>query len=183
MNGRLRVSVSERDHVRGPSNAPVTLVEYGDFDCSHCAAAYPVVHELLRRYRSSLRFVFRHNPRRSAQSRSKLAAYAAEASAAQGQFWPMHDLLFERGAVDTLKELSAYAELLGLDVKRFEVDVHAPSVAERVRDDEVGGLRSGVLGTPTFFINGRHFRDSPDIDTLVAAIETTLLLNDGDASP
>lgn len=179
MNDGLQVPVSDRDHVRGLRTAPITLVEYGDFDCSHCAAAYPVVHELLRRYLSSLRFVFRHNPRRQGGSRSKLAAHAAEAAAAQGKFWSMHDLLFERGTVDTMDQLYTYAELVGLDLARFREDVQAPDTAQRVRDDEIGGLRSGVIGTPTFFINSRHFRDSPDLDTLAAAVGATLLLNTG----
>lgn len=180
----LTVNVSSADHRRGPDAALVTLVEYADFDCPFCAAAYPVVRELLLHYRTSLRFVFRHNPRGGLQAGGHLAARGAEAAGAQLQFWAMHDLLFERGAPSSEMELIGYAALLGLDVARFERDLHDPDVSARVRADEVGGLRSGVVGTPTFFINGRHFRDRPDLNALFEAVGTTLLLGRrGAASP
>jgi protein-disulfide isomerase len=166
----LHVPVSSRDHVRGAPHGRVTLVEYGDFDCPFCAEAYPVVRALLEQFDSRLRFVFRHNPRGELHPHAPLAAQAAEAAALQGQFWPLHDLLFEHaGALDEPALLS-YALLLKLEPGKFEADLHSPEVRARVRDDEVGGLRSGVIGTPTFFINGTHFRDKPDLEALGGAI-------------
>lgn len=178
----LAVSISSADHQRGPDTAAVSLVEYGDFACPFCAAAYPVVRELLLHYRTSLRFVFRHNPRGGLHEGAHLAARGAEAAARQHQFWAMHDLLFERGAPASEAELAGYAALLGLDMAEFERDLHAPSVAARVRADEVGGLRSGVVGTPSFFLNGLHFRDKPDLETLFKAVGTTLLLGRRDGA-
>jgi protein-disulfide isomerase len=174
MINSLSVAVSERDHLRGPESARLTLVEYGDFACPFCAQAYPVVRELLRRYPSELRFVFRHNPRGELHEGAHLAARAAEAANVQDKFWPMHDLLFERADGAPMSEkVAACAAELGLDMQRFETDLLSPDVAQRVREDEVGGLRSGVVGTPTFFINGVHFRDKPDLETLSRAIEET----------
>jgi protein-disulfide isomerase len=154
----------------------VTLVEYGDFACPFCAAAYPVVRELLLHYRTSLRFVFRHNPRGGLNPGGHLAALGAEAAGRQQKFWAMHDLMFERGAPASDAELAGYAALVGLDAARFEIDLREPEVAARVHGDEVDGLRSGVVGTPAFFINGHRFRDKPDLETLFKAIGTTLLL-------
>lgn len=170
----LSVDVSSRDHLRGSRAAPVVLVEYGDFACPFCAAAYPVVRALVRHYGTLLGFVFRHNALGGLNRGSTLAAYAAEAAAEQGLFWEMHDLLFERGVPEGEAELASYAALLGLDVERFRSALHEPHIAARVRDDERGGLQSGVIGTPTFFINGRHFRDRPDFETLSRAIEAVL---------
>ncbi len=178
----LAITVSSTDHRRGPDTAPTSLVEYGDFACPFCAAAYPVVRELLLHYRTSLRFVFRHNPRGGLNAGGNLAARGAEAAGRQRQFWAMHDLMFERGAPSSETELVGYAALLELDVARFERDVHDPEIAARVRADEVGGLRSGVVGTPAFFLNGYHFRDKPDLDTLFKAVGTTLLLGRRDTS-
>ena len=174
----LQIAVSARDHLRGFESAPITLVEYGDFACPFCSKSYPAIHELLNRYRSSLRFVFRHNPRREAHPGAHLAAQAAEAAALQGQFWAMHDLLFERGVPISDRIASRYALELELDVERFQKDLHSREVARRVREDEVGGLRSGVIGTPAFFINGLHFYDKPDFDTLSRALDLSLALRD-----
>ena len=171
----LAIGVSNHDHVRGPQTADVTLLEYGDFACRYCAQAYPVVRELLLKYQTTLRFVFRHNPRGEIHEGALLAAHAAEAAGAQGQFWSMHDVLFERREPINEQRLLGYAALLDLDVPRFRDDLHSRAVADRVRQDEIGGLRSGVVGTPAFFINGRHFRDKPDLETLSMAIAFRLL--------
>jgi len=156
--------------VRGAPHGRVTLVEYGDFDCPFCGEAYPVVRTLLERFDSRLRFVFRHNPRGELHPHARLAAQAAEAAALQGQFWPMHDLLFEHPGALEEPALLSYALSLKLERAAFEAALHSPDVRSRVRDDEVGGLHSGVIGTPTFFINGVHFRDKPDLETLGGAI-------------
>jgi protein-disulfide isomerase len=175
MTDILTVDVSSRDHLRGLQTAPVTLLAYGDFACRYCAQAHPVVRELLLKYRMTLRFVFRHNPRGELHEGARLAAYGAEAAAVQGQFWPMHDMLFEHREPISEQRLVSYATLLNLDLSRFQADLYAPEIASRVREDEIGGLRSGVVGTPTFFINGRHFRDKPDFETLSMAIAFRLL--------
>jgi predicted DsbA family dithiol-disulfide isomerase len=170
----LKKAVSKRDHVRGGAAASVTLVEYGDFDCPFCAEAYPVVKALLARFGQDLRFVFRHNPRGELHPNAHVAAEAAEAAALQLKFWEMHDALFEHSKQLELPLLGRYAKELGLDVARFEAELRAPAVKSRVKEDEVGGLESGVIGTPTFFIDGKHFRDKPDLDTLGRAIEAAL---------
>ena len=170
----LTAAVTERDHVRGEPSAAVTLVEYGDFDCPYCAEAHPVVRALERHFGPALRIVFRHNPRGEAHRHAQIAARAAEAAALQGRFWEMHDRLFEKRDEHDEAALVAHAAALGLDAARFAADLHAPSVLARVREDEVSGLRSGVVGTPTFFVNGRHFRDRPDFDTLARVIEREL---------
>jgi len=170
----LKKAVSKRDHVRGGEHASVTLVEYGDFDCPFCAEAYPVVKALLARFGQDLRFVFRHNPRGELHPNAHVAAEAAEAAALHGKFWKMHDALFEHAKALDRASLGRYARELGLDVTRFEAELGAPAVKARVKADEVGGLESGVVGTPTFFIDGKHFRDKPDFDSLAAAIEAEL---------
>jgi protein-disulfide isomerase len=171
----LTPPVSERDHVIGTRTAPVTLVEYGDYECPYCGAAHPVVKEVRRRLGSGLRFAFRHFPLTRVHPHAEHAAEAAEAAGAQGKFWPMHDLLFEhQNALDD-EDLLVYAASLGLDLDRFaselELGVHAP----RVREDFLSGVRSGVNGTPTFFINGRRHEGASDVQTLLAAIAAVAL--------
>jgi protein-disulfide isomerase len=171
---RLTPSVSERDHVRGSVTAVVTLVEYGDFDCPFCAQAYPVVRALERHFESALRVVFRHNPIGELHELALIAAEAAEAAALQERFWEMHDRLFEvRGDLGE-PALVGHAVAIGLEKARFQADLHAAAVRARVREDEVSGLHSGVVGTPTFFIDGEHFWDQPDFATLARAIEDRL---------
>jgi protein-disulfide isomerase len=133
------------------------------------------VQELLVQYRTTLRFVFRHNPLGDLHEGARLAAHAAEAAEKQGRFWAMHDLLFERREPITKQRLEGYAALLELDVQRFRDDLSSPEIARRVREDEVGGLHSGVVSSPTFFVNGRHFRDKPDLETLFMAVGFSLL--------
>jgi protein-disulfide isomerase len=171
---RLAVPVGESDHVQGPATAPVTLVEYGDYECPSCGQAYPVVKELLERLGSRVRLVFRNFPLATAHPHAERAAEAAEAAASQGQFWAMHDTLFEnQNALDD-EHLVQYAVALGLDESRFVSELAGHVHAARVREDFMGGVRSGVNGTPTFFINGvRH--DGPfDLGALLAAIEAEI---------
>jgi protein-disulfide isomerase len=167
----LSEPVSARDHVRGPALARVTLVEYGDFQCPYCARAYPVVRELERRFGDDLRVVFRHNPRSYDHPRAPFAAEAAEAAAAQGKFWEMHDLLFEhQNALEDI-DLVAYAQRLNLDLTRFTADLRDRTHRKHVHEDELSGVRSKVISTPTFFINGVRYVDTPDLERLGAAIE------------
>ena len=160
-----------RDHIQGPADAPVTLVEYGDYECPYCGAAYPIIKDLQARMGNQLRFVFRNFPISTSHPHAEDAAEAAEAAAAQGQFWPMHDLLYERQQHLTDDDLRGYAERLGLDVDRFERELAEHLHAARVHDDFLSGVRSGVNGTPSFYINGTRHDDSFDTDTLLAALQ------------
>jgi len=168
---QLIFPVGVRDHVRGHDDSPITLVEYADFACPYCAHAYPIVRRLLLSHSGTLRFVFRHNPRGELHEGAHLGALAAEAAGFQAQFWPMHDLLFQRQDRICERTVVSYARSLGLDVDQFQVDLHSRAVVARVREDQIGGLRSGVIGTPAFFLNAQHFRDKPDFDGLSRAIE------------
>ena len=167
----LDTPVGDRDHVRGPATAPVTLVEYGDFECPYCGGMYPVVKELRERMGDRLRLVFRHFPLDSVHPHARRAAEAAEAAAAQGRFWEIHDLLFEsRDDLDD-EALRRFATGLGLDLARFEDDLAGRRHAPHVREDRLDGERSGVEGTPTFFINGARYEGSLDLEGLLAAVE------------
>jgi protein-disulfide isomerase len=168
----LTVPVDEgRDHVQGPADAAVTLVEYGDYECPYCGAAYPIIKEVQARMGERLRFVFRNFPIVTSHPHAELAAEAAEAAAAQGRFWEMHDLLYENQKRLSDPDLRAYAERLGLDVEPFDRELVEHVHAERVHEDFMSGVRSGVNGTPTFYINGARHDDSYEIETLLAVLE------------
>jgi protein-disulfide isomerase len=166
----LESPVGPSDHARGPASAPVTLVEYGDFECHYCGRSYPVVKELERHFAGGLRFVFRHTPRTTSHPHAQHAAEAAEAAAAQGKFWEMHDRLFEHQDALRDEDLASHASAIGLDTKRFGEAMTAHAFASTVHAQEATGAHS-VLSTPTFFINGTRFDDSPDLETLQKAIE------------
>lgn len=167
---RLVVPVTGRDHIRGPAHAPVTLVEYGDFECPHCGAAYPIVEELRRLVGEELRFVYRHFPLTNSHPHAERAAEAAEAAGAQGRFWAMHDMLFEHQHALDDPSLLAYAEALKLDTARFVLELAAQTHAPRVREDFMGGVRSGVNGTPTFFVNEVRHDGPHDLASLLRAV-------------
>ncbi len=160
----------ERDHIRGSDDAPVTLVEYGDFECPNCGQAEPVVRELLSEFGTDLRYVFRHLPLADVHPRAQLAAEAAEAAADQGAFWPMHDLLFEHQDALEPKHLISYAGQLELDVDRFTEQLRRHQHAGRIASDVDDADLSGVSGTPTFFVNGLRHQGAYDIETLTAAV-------------
>ena len=170
-----------RDHVRGPVDAPVTLVEYGDYECPHCGRAAPTVRRLLATFDGRLRFVFRHLPLSDVHPNAALAAEAAEAAAAQDAFWPMHDLLFTRQDALLIADLNRYASELGLDTKRFQEDLRNSRHARRVAQDVNGAGKAGVAGTPTFFINEVLHRGGYDRASLEAAIGRVLELTEGRA--
>jgi Na+/H+ antiporter NhaA len=159
----------ERDHVRGPEDAPVTLLEYGDFECPYCGMAEPVIRELLRDS-GDVRYVWRHLPLNDVHPHTELAAEATEAAAAQGAFWEMHDRLLEHQDALTRDDLIGYARELGLDIDRFTEDLEKHSGAARIAEDVDGADLSNVSGTPTFFINGRRHYGAYDIDTLTRAV-------------
>jgi Na+/H+ antiporter NhaA len=164
----------ERDHVRGGGDAPVTLVEYGDFECPYCGRAEPAVREIVAEFGDDLRYVFRHLPLADVHPNAHLAAEAAEAAGEQGKFWEMHDLLFEHQDALLPMNLVGYAGELGLDVDRFTDELRRRVYAARVAEDIDTADQSGVTGTPTFFVNGRRQQGSFDIDTLSAAVRAAL---------
>jgi Na+/H+ antiporter NhaA len=164
----LEVDV-ERDHIRGPIEAPVTVVEYGDFECPYCGQAEPFVRELLREF-GDVRYVWRHLPLNDVHPQAQLAAEAAEAAAEQDAFWSMHDLLLDHQDALRPADLMGYAEQLGLDVELFSSQLRRHSGANRVAEDVNSADLSGVSGTPTFFINGQRHYGAYDTDTLATAV-------------
>jgi Na+/H+ antiporter NhaA len=160
----------ERDHIRGPLDAPVILVEYGDLECPYCARAEPILRELLADFGEDLAFVFRHYPLPDVHPHAELAAEATEAAAAQGAFWEMHDLLFTNQDALEVPDLLRYAEDLGLDGQRFKADLKKSKHSRRVAEDAASGESSGVSGTPTFFINGQRHYGAYDLASLTAAV-------------
>lgn len=168
---KLSLPVGEHDHRRGAAGAPVTLVEYGDYECPDSLASHRSVKEVQERLPGRLCYVFRNFPLTEKHPHAGLAAEAAEAAAAQGRFWEMYDTLFEHQRALEPGDLLRYAEDLGLDRKRFEKELEERAHAGRVREDVHSGLESGVGGTPTLFINGVHHDAPYDPDTLAEAIE------------
>ena len=166
----LAAAVGARDHVRGSADAPVTLVEYADFECPFCGRAFPELLRVLQDLGPRVRFVFRHFPISEQHPHAESAAEVAEAAAAQGKFWEMHDLLFRRQAALDDGHLLTYVRELGLDAVRVERELEREMHRARVRDDMESGLRSGVSGTPMFFINGRRHEEPGDARTLRAAL-------------
>lgn len=158
---KLIPPVGKRDHATGPPDAPLTLVEYGDYQCPHCGAAYPIVEEIIDRLGDRLRFAYRHFPLSQIHPYAEPAAEAAEAAGAQGRFWEMHDLLFRnQQTLEDDRHFLLFAEQLGLDVERFSSELLQHAHHGRVREDFLSGVKSGVNGTPTFFINGVRY-DGP----------------------
>jgi Na+/H+ antiporter NhaA len=158
------------DHVRGPAEAPVTVVEYGDLECPYCGRAEPVIRELLADF-GDVRYVWRHLPLSDVHPHAEIAAQASEAAAAQGAFWEMHDQLLDHQADLRLPALEAYAKELGLDLDRFREDLRRHAHAARIERDVDSADGSGVTGTPTFFVNGRRHEGAYDIETLSAAVK------------
>jgi protein-disulfide isomerase len=161
----------DRDHIQGPVDASVTLLEYGDYECPYCGAAYPIVKEVQDRMGDQVRFVFRNFPITTSHPHAEQAAEAAEAAGSQGRFWEMHDTLYENQRRLGDADLRSYAARLGLDLESFERDVAEHVHAPRVREDFMSGVRSGVNGTPTFYINGVRHDDSYELETLLTALE------------
>jgi protein-disulfide isomerase len=166
----LADAVTDADHQRGRADAPVTMVEYGDYECPDCLNSEPIVKRLSEQLGDRLRVVFRHFPRNSVHPRASAAAEAAEAAAAQGRFWEMHEALFNHQKQLADVDLTHLALQLGLDVYKFQRDIESPAHSRRVREHYDGALRSGVTGTPTFFINGHRHEGKKDFETLLAAI-------------
>jgi len=170
----LTQPVTGRDHVEGSADAPLTLVEYGDYQCPYCGAAYPVVKRLQKTLGKNVRFVFRNFPLTQAHPYALMAAEAAEAAALQGKFWEMHDLLFEHQALLKPDIIPTWAQRIGLDLEKFGNDIKQGVVENHIKEDRQSGIRSGVNGTPTFFTNGTRYDGSPDYNSLLAALESEL---------
>jgi protein-disulfide isomerase len=172
MSGTLKVPFGPRDHLQGSADAPVILVEYGDYECPHCARAHPVIKAVQRRLGDRMAFVFRNFPLTEIHPYAEQAAEAAEAAAARGKFWPMHDMIYEHQYEGLeQRDLQQYAAVVGLDPMAVAHDVSEHTFLDRIREDFMGGVRSGVNGTPTFFINGVRFDgDWTDVDGFATAI-------------
>jgi protein-disulfide isomerase len=171
ISATLTLPVSASDHAEGPADSPLTLVEYGDYQCPYCGAAYPVVKRLQKTLGKKLRFVFRNFPLTQAHPYALIAAEAAEAAALQSKFWEMHDLLFEHQALLEPDIIPTWAARLGLDLEKLGNDISQGVVEKRIQEDRQSGIRSGVNGTPTFFINGARFDGPLDYGSLLAALE------------
>jgi protein-disulfide isomerase len=167
---KLVLPVAKRDHIQGPIDAPMSLLEYGDYQCPYCGEAYPITKAVQEQLGDKLCFAFRNFPLVNSHPYAEHAAEAAEAAGAQGKFWPMHDLLFENQDSLDDESLAEYAATLGLDARRLIAEVLAGAHTARIRDDFKSGARGGVNGTPTFFVNGLRYDGEPDVDALVAAL-------------
>jgi protein-disulfide isomerase len=168
---RLTMPVSQRDHIQGDS-AQATLVEYGDYECPYCGQAYPIVKEVQKHLKNKLQFVFRNFPITQIHPHAQQAAEAAESAAAQNKFWDMHDHLYEHQQALDDSHLERYASKLELDLDRFNHDMSSHAHAQRIREDFLSGVRSGVNGTPTFYINGIRYNGSWDLQTLLKALRS-----------
>jgi NhaA family Na+:H+ antiporter len=171
---KLTQPVSERDHVKRSLDAPVVLVEYGDYECPHCQEVYPILHELKERMGNRLAYIYRHFPISRQHPNAQLAAEAAEAAAAQGKFWEMHHRLFTHQNELGFDDLLRHASAIGLDAELFRRELEEHTYSDRVREDFMSGVRSGVNGTPTFYINGTRYDGAWDFESLLEAIEKPL---------
>lgn len=156
-NGHLMPPVGEEDHAQGPADAPVTLVEYGDYECPYCGMAYSIIKQIQDAMGNQLRFVFRNFPLTESHAHAEHAAEVSEAAADQDRFWPMHDMLYEHQQHLGDAALVRYAQELGMDADEVRTDLEEGTYADRVRRQFMSGVRSGVNGTPTFFVNGDRF--------------------------
>jgi protein-disulfide isomerase len=166
----LSVAVGKSDHAQGPENAPVTLVEYGDYQCPYCADVHSMIQSIIKTMGANLRFVFRHMPLNEVHPFAQYAAEAAEAAGAQGKFWEMHDAIYDHQSDLGSDLLHRLALNLELDIARFEADLEARRYRPRVKRDFMGGMRSGVAATPTFFINGERYDGIIGERAMIAAL-------------
>ena len=168
---KLQTPVSAEDHIQGNQQAAIALVEYGDYQCPYCGLAYPVVKRLQRHFANDLKFVFRNFPLVQSHEYALLAAAAAEAAGNQGQFWEMHDMLYEHQEQLTSQDLLSYAKDLKLDLIQFDQDIKSEAILNRIRADYGSGEMSGIEGTPAFFINGEKYIGAPQFSEMKQFIE------------
>ena len=157
MSNQLKPAVSDQDHIQGAGNAAVEIVEFGDYQCPHCGAAYPVIKKIQKKFPTQIKFVFRNFPLAESHPFAVAAAVATEAAALQNKYWQMHDIILEHQ--DSLSEagLSKMAGSIGLDLEQYEADIQKESLQDKLESDFESGIRSGVSGTPSFFVNGVKF--------------------------
>ena len=169
---RLTLPVTDRDHIQGSPEALVTLVEYGDYECPHCGRAYAIVEEICREAGDRLLFAFRNFPLTQSHEHAEMAAEGAEAAAAQQRFWEMHRILFTHQSELATSNLMQYASWLGMDTQQLRRALRTHAFRDRVHEDFMSGVRSGVNGTPTFFINGVRYDGPVDVFSLSSAVGT-----------
>lgn len=170
----LKIPVSSQDHIQGNDHALITLVEYGDYECPYCGAAYPIVKRIQKHFGERLKFVFRNFPITESHPHAGIAAMSAEFAATKGKFWEMHDLLYENQDNLEFSDLLNYAKSLNLSFDELKIAIENETFSEKIQEDFMGGVRSGVNGTPTFFINGQRFNDSFEYENLLEAITKEL---------
>jgi protein-disulfide isomerase len=171
----LKPPVNAEDHILGSINAPVILTEYGDFDCPHCAIAHVFIKKLQLKFKDQLAFVFRHFPLSKVHQYARIAAISSEAAANQGKFWEMHDMMLENQSNKlSASHLLRFAGRLGLDLKTFQRDIQDEKLAAKVETQFETGIRSGVNGTPSLYINGAKYNGAYDLDSLTPAIEAEI---------
>ena len=166
------LQINEKDHVKGKEDSPITFVEYGDFECPYCRAAYPIVNKILKAKGKEIKFVFRNFPLSESHPHAFRSACAVEAASKQGKFWDMYELLFETNKDLVDNTLLTYAKKINLDVDQFTKCLESPDTAKTVKDQFMGGVRIGVNATPTFFINGVRYDGAHDFDSLMEALES-----------
>ena len=154
---QLKPPVNSKDHIQGKNTAPLELVEYGDYQCPHCGHAYPIIKNIQRNLGADLKFVFRNFPLSEIHPDAFNAAVAAEAAGLQKKYWDMHDIIFENQQALDFENLFLYAKTIGLDLERFKNDIQKNTTTTKVEQDFESGVRSGVNGTPSFFINGKKY--------------------------
>lgn len=167
---RLIKPIESSDHTLGAPHAPVELVEYGDFQCPYCGAAYPVIKQVIHEMGDRMQFAFRNFPLQEAHEFAEVAAEAAESAAAQGKFWQMYNIIYTNQDQLDITHLYQWARQIGLNTDRFDKDLAKHIYEEKVHEDFVGGVRSGVNGTPTLFINGTRYEGPMDLDTLLETL-------------
>lgn len=170
----LKVPVSSVDHIQGNQDAPLTLIEYGDYECPYCGMAYPIVKRIQKHFGDRLRFIFRNFPLIDSHPHAGIAAMTAEFAATKGKFWEMHDILYENQTSLELPDLMKYAKSLNIASDELKISIENELFAQKIQNDFIGGVKSGVNGTPTFFINGTRFNDSYEYENLVRALNQTL---------
>jgi protein-disulfide isomerase len=170
----LQLKINENDQKQGNTNAPLVLLEYGDYECPHCGAAYPIVKRLQKHFDDRLLFVFRNFPLSEMHPHAMVAARMAEAAAIQKKFWEAHDLIFENQDGLSFSQLISYAHMAGLDVKKLVMDMNSDIIVNKVDSDIESGIRNGVNGTPTFFINGQRHDSYYNYDILKSALDRKL---------
>jgi protein-disulfide isomerase len=171
---QLKPAVNSKDHIQGKNTAPLELVEYGDYQCPHCGHAYPIIKNVQRNLGPDLKFVFRNFPLSEMHPDAFSAAVAAEAAGLQQKFWDMHDIIFENQQELDLESLFLYAKTIGLDLERFKNDIQKKKLTTKVEQDFESGVRSGVNGTPSFFINGKKYNGDWEEDVFIQYLKSQL---------